>query len=150
MKLKKRKQNPWLNSKANPGPKRHKTCLIITNIQSCAYIYSLVRHKVSWFAQPSMICEVGTIFFPWFSPYPITETYSQYVRKQRDDIAQRVNFNSYQPATFTSANLKCVAPGQLSSEAHFFIGLPLCITTRDVERTRKTFLNNDVLPWSSR
>ena len=34
MKLEKRKQNPRLKPKANPGPKKHKTCLIINDMQS--------------------------------------------------------------------------------------------------------------------
>ena len=38
----------------------------------------------------------------------------------------------------------------LTAGAWAACGLPSCITTRDVERTRKTFLNNDVLPWSRR
>ena len=52
MKLEKRKQNPWLNSKANPGPKRHKTCLIINNIQSWAWqsvvVYPTFNDLRSW------------------------------------------------------------------------------------------------------
>ena len=57
MKLERRKQNPWLNSKANPGPKRHKTCLIINNIQSWAWqsvvVYPTFNDLRSW-----------NIFFP--------------------------------------------------------------------------------------
>ena len=52
MKLEKRKQNPRLNSKANPGPKRHKTCLIIKNIQSWAWqsvvVYPTFNDLRSW------------------------------------------------------------------------------------------------------
>ena len=75
MKLEKRKQNPWLNSKANPGPKRHKTCLIINNIQSWAWqsvvVYPTFNDLRSWNMFFPLHCvNFVELLEPWYFTIP--------------------------------------------------------------------------------
>ena len=76
MKLKKRKQNPWLNSKANPGPKRHKTCLIVTNIQSWAWqsvvVYPTFNDLRSWNMFLPLPCVKWVISWKFLEPWYFT------------------------------------------------------------------------------